>query len=369
MKIRIESSPANGNNRTGVGYYTRRLIDNLRELNSITVQESQFNFLGRQVKDSSGIESINFPQKVYAKLNYLGVAPPFDLTLARTDVTIFPNYALWPTIRSKKQVATIHDLSFLKYPEVVEEKNLRYLQKIVPRSVKKADLILTVSETVKHELAEYYGLSSDKIHVTPIPPTDAYFNPSDRPVHETYKIPTKGYILFASTIEPRKNLSALLDAYTQLPEAIRNKYSLVIAGGMGWKSDEIKQRLEQLQKTYPNIISTGYYDQRDAAALFQKASVYVMPSLYEGFGMPLLEAMAGKTPTIASDIPVLREVCGEASLFFAPDDPKALTQHLVNVLTDKNISQDLVVKGVKNLERYSWHEVAQNLVKKLEEIL
>lgn len=370
MKIRIESSSGNGRNKTGVGYYTRRLTDSLRMVDDVTISESQFDFLGRQLSEGvrGNIERINFPQKVYAKLHYLGLAFPFDLFQKPVDVTIFPNYALWPTVKSKLKVVTVHDLTFIKYPEVVEEKNLHYLKKIVPRAIHGADLVLTVSETVKQEIVDQFEIAPSKVHVTPIPPVESFSTPSNRPIRETYKVPTEKYILFASTIEPRKNLETLLDAYTQLPEKIRGEYSLVIAGGMGWKSEAIKIKLEDLQEKYPNIITTGYYDQRDAAALFQQASVFVMPSLYEGFGMPLLEAMTGETPTIASDIPVLREVGGDASLFFSPLSAGDLSEQLCSVLEDKELAKSLILKGIKNLERYSWNKVSHDLMKKLEEL-
>lgn len=369
MKVRIESSASHSHKKTGVGYYAKRLTYALRQTECTDVVESQFNFRGRQLPNGSSVESINFPQKIYAKLDYFNLAFPFDISLKPADVTIFPNYALWPCVRTRKRAVTIHDLSFLKYPEVVETKNLAYLQKIVPRAVKQSDLILTPSETVKQDLVFQYGVAAEKVHVTHIPPTEEYFKTSDRPVRDIYKIPTKGYILFASTIEPRKNLDVVLEAYTRLPEELREKYSLVIAGGMGWKSEETREKLTKLQATYPNIVTTGYYDQADAAALYQQASVFVMPSHYEGFGMPLLEAMASRTPTIASDIPVFHEVCGEASLFFAPEDATALATHLTTVLNDQEVCDELVTKGNVNLERFSWDIVASELVKRLEVML
>lgn len=368
-RIRIESSASHSLRKTGVGYYSKRLTYGLRQVEGHEVTESQFDFLGRQLPQGTTVERVNFPQKIYAKLDYLGLAFPFDFFLPRVDVTIFPNYAVWPCFRSKKRVVTIHDLSFLNFPEVVESKNLAYLRKIVPRAVNKADLILTVSESVKQELVQIYGLSPDKIHVTHIPPTKEYSKPSDRPVRDIYKIPTKEYILFASTVEPRKNLDVVLDAYTRLPEVLQQMYSLVIAGGMGWKSEQTQEKLRELQEKYPNIITTGYYDQQDAAALFQQASAFVMPSRYEGFGMPLLEAMAGETPTIASDIPVFHEICGDASLFFSPDNPAELASHLESVLTNGGLGSDLVTKGKVNLERFSWDTVSKELVKRLEELL
>ena len=325
--------------------------------------------MGRQLSDSSGVETINFPQKIYAKLDYFRLAFPFDLTLKRTDITIFPNYALWPTIKSKKRVVTIHDLSFLKFPEVVEVKNLTYLKRVVPHAVRKADLVLTVSHTMKQELVDAYGIPESKIHVTPIPPAEAHLSPSSLNVHQKYSIPTKGYILFASIIEPRKNLDVLLDAYSLLPKNIQESYSLVVAGGMGWNSDDIEQKLTKMQKQYATIVRTGYYDNlTDAPALYQNASVFVMPSLYEGFGMPVLEAMAGKTPVIASDIPVLREVGGDASLHFPTNDPGALAKQLERILTDKAFAKKQVVLGTENLKRFSWQQVAKDLYEKLHTI-
>jgi len=368
MKIRFESSSARSSKKTGVGYYADRLVASMRKIEGAEVVESQFNFLGRQLPKGTNVESINFPQKIYAKLAYYGIAFPFDLTLRKTDVTIFPNYALWPTIKSKKNVVTIHDLSFLKYPDVVEAKNLAYLQRIVPYAVKNADLILTVSESVKHELIEEYSVEGSRIHVTPIPPTESYFVPSNRDVHTRYSIPTKKYILFASTIEPRKNLGALLDAYGLLPKDLRDTYSLVIAGGVGWNSEDIQNKLASMRKKHKNIVQTGYYDQADAAALYQQASVFVMPSFYEGFGMPLLEAMAGGTPTIASDIPVLREVGGDASIYFPPDNPGTLASHLTQIMTDSRLSKTQVRLGDANVKRYSWDIVAKELYEKLQVI-
>lgn len=369
MKIRFESSAAHHQNLTGVGRYTKRLIESVRNLEGIKVHESQFDFRGRHLPPEANVERINFPQKIYAKLNYYGVAQPFDLTLPPVDVTVFPNYALWPTIKSKKRVVTIHDLSFLRFPEVVEEKNLKYLHKIVPRAVHKSDLILTVSQAVKDELVAEYHIDSGKVFVTPIPPTSEYFQPSNLNVTEKYKIPTINYILYLGTVEPRKNIGVLVDAYISLPKKIKESHSLVITGGIGWKSGAIKERLVELQKAGENIVTTGFLDQNDIAATYQQASVYVLPSLYEGFGMMLLEAMAAKTPTIASDIPVLREVGGEATLYFPPDDAELLASHIMTTLNDQDSTKNRVEKGIKNLEKYSWIDIAQRLQQRFEKLL
>lgn len=307
------------------------------------------------------------PLRVYAKAQSLGFAPAFDIFLPKVDLTIFPNFATWPSLKSKHTATVIHDLTYIYFPEVVEKNNLSHLQRVVPKSIKNADFIITVSESVKAELLKEFKLSADDCIVTPIPPSEVFFNEvSNEQLHrvkEKYNIKQdKQYIYFIGTFEPRKNLKTLIESYLLLPQEIKDTYSLILAGGKGWKNESTKQLLETAIEAGNDITHLGFIDQEDSPALFQGAAVFVIPSLYEGFGMPLLEAMAGGTPVIASDIPVLREVGGDFATYADPQNPHSFTEAIVATLALPKPSRELLQK---NVLRYSWQDNVEKITNKV----
>jgi len=374
MKIRIEVSSLATPSISGVGHYVRLLSEALSKHSDIEARGVYFNFLGRQVAPVIKMTpppqaNKLIPLRVYAKLQSYGLALPFDLFMPKVDVTIFPNFATWPTVNSKLRATTIHDLTYIRYPEAVEEKNLAHLRRVVPRSIKEADIILTVSEAVKNELVEEFSIDPARCVATPIPPDETFFVKSSVDVHTKYNLPTKKYIYFIGNREPRKNLPVLIEAYSALPQALKDEYSLVIAGGKGWKAEATNSAIEKAQAADDHVVPIGYIDQVDSPALFQKASLFVMPSLYEGFGMPILEAMAGSCPVVAADVPVLREAGGEAALYADPRSPQAFTTAIISVLTSQDISKELAKKGSANLQRFSWQVNAEAIHSKVKELL
>lgn len=376
MRYRLEINSLSISNRSGVGNYTKLLTEALDNEVAIKVDGFYFDFLKKhpianlRVKHTR-IYHLNFPQRIYAKMASYGIAPWFDVFLPKVDITIFPNFVLWPTLKSRLTAVVIHDLAFLKFPEVVEDKNLAHLQRVVPRAVREADLIITVSEAVKAELlATYATLTPERVLVTPSLLDMDYLNAdASVDVHAQYNIPTDKYILFTGNIEPRKNLDVLVDAYTKLSPAMQSQYSLVLAGNIGWKSNELIQKIKHLQGKGLNIIAPGRYRESDAASLYKKASVFVLPSLYEGFGMPILEAMACSVPVIASGIPVLREVASDAAAFVDPKNPDELAGTLDRLLNNAAAANKLIEAGHKNLLRFSWKTNVSILTEKITELL
>jgi len=168
-------------------------------------------------------------------------------------------------------------------------------------------------------------------------------------------------VLFLGNIEPRKNLAGLLEAYALLPEDLRTTYNLVIAGGKGWKDESILDKLARLKSQGLNIVQTGYVSEEQKAALYQEATVFVLPSLYEGFGMPLLEAMSCDTPVLASDIPVFREVAGDAALYCNPMESKDIASKLEQLLLDSHLQRDLATRGRKRLDDFSWQATTEKI--------
>ncbi len=370
MKIRIELSPLASQHRSGVAQYTRLLTEALIATKSISLHGHYFDFLNRQPKpELSAQPNTTFankfvPLRVYAKAQSYNLASAFDVFLPKVDLTIFPNFATWPTINSKHTATVVHDLTYLYFPEVVEEKNLAHLRRVVPRSIKKADFIITVSESVKAELVKEFNLEPNKCIVTPIPPDESFFTTASpeqiSAVKKKYNIdPTKKYLYFIGNLEPRKNLKTLIKAYQLLPQEIKNEYSLVLAGGKGWKTEETQEALDSAIKAGEDIKHLGFIDQEDSPTLYQGASLFVMPSLYEGFGMPVLEAMASGTPVVASDIPVLREVGSTYATYANPHSPESFQDAIIKALTKPRPEREELQE---NVTRYSWNENVQNII-------
>lgn len=373
MKIRLEISSLATKSLSGVSNYTRLLGEALDKNTTIDLHGAYFNFLNRQITPLLNLnrpleKNAGIPLRVYAKLQSYRLAPPFDLFLPRVDLTIFPNFATWSTVNSKYKATVIHDLTYLYYPEVVEVKNLAHLRRVVPRSIKKADFIITVSEAVKIELMKEFSLTPDKCIVTTIPPDQAYFQKNTNEVHDKYNIPTEKYIYFMGNLEPRKDLPTLISAYRKLPAVLKKEYSLVLAGGNGWKTEKSRQALKDAQDAGEKVIHIGFADSKDTSALYQKASLFVMPSIYEGFGMPILEAMASSCPVVASDIPVLRESGGEAAQYAIPQNPEDFAKVISHVLTSPDLQEQMITNGINHVKRFSWQDNVQRITTKMNEL-
>lgn len=372
LNIRIELSSLASKHRSGVAQYTHLLTDALSLAENTSLYGHYFDFLNRQLKPEISapvrLESNKLiPLRVYAKAQSLGIAPPFDTFLPKVDLTIFPNFATWPTIHSEHTATVIHDLTYIYFPEVVEKNNLAHLKRVVPRSIKNADFIITVSESVKAELIKELGLSPDKCIVTPIPPSESFSRevPENElvAVKQKYKInPNKQYIYFIGTFEPRKNLKTLIEAYTLLPQEVKDSYSLILAGGKGWQNESTQLALDTAIEAGNDIKHLGFIDQIDSPALFQGATLFVMPSLYEGFGMPVLEAMAGGTPVVASDIPVLKEVGSTYATYADPNSPQSFANAIFNTLQTPKPSRATLQE---NILRYSWVDNVQKITDKI----
>ena len=377
MKIRLEISPLASKHQSGVAQYTRLLAEALEKHNGSTTYGHYFDFLGRQPKPTLEGGQIKLepnrliPLRVYAKLQSYGIAPAFDIlppfNKPPVDLAIFTNFATWPSLRTKKRATVVHDLTYMYYPEATDEKNLAHLRRVVPRTIKKADFVITVSESVKKELEKELGLAPEKCIVTPIPPDEAFFtkksNTEIKDALDKYKIPFEKYIYFIGNKEPRKNLIGLIAAYRALPVKTKKEYGLVMAGGNGWKSEATNKALQDAIDAGENIKHIGFIDQTDSPALYQGASLFVMPSLYEGFGMPILEAFASNVNVLANDIPVLRETGGDTAYYTNTTDIDRFSFDLNRCLGSppkKNLSAQA--------RRWSWSDNVQAIIESTERI-
>ena len=377
-KIIIESSAIAHANKSGVGYFAEHLseaLDVAAKEHDTSVNYFWLNFLRRKQADSvllqkaeneGRLSQLKFiPQKVYAKLIFAGIAPP--LFVGRYDWGFFPNFYLWPLLGVRKKAVIIHDLCFMRSPEYIEEKNLHFLNVVATRAIKKADLIVVNSKFTHDELVALAHVPEERIVSIDIPIDPKRFAPKlDRGperLAQRYGI-KKPYILALGTLEPRKNLGLLVESYVLLPKEIRDTYSLVLAGKWGWKFESLKALIEKRQSEGFDIITTNYIDHEDNSTIYRNASAYGITTHYEGFGMPLLEALHCGIPSVAVDIPVLREVGGDACLW-ADSTPGSVAQAIEKVLTDKSLAAELSKKGPLQSERFSWEKTADKLLERM----
>lgn len=378
IKILFDANPMAISEKSGVGYYSTYIVQALAESypDNLQLVGHYYDFLGRKHPVLPQAPNITyrptklFPGRVTNMLRRFGISIPFEwLIKSRGDILLFPNFFTQPSAHRKPVVVTIHDLCFVEHPEFVNTLNLHDLRKYVPQSLKRASLVLAVSEFTKTSLVKTFSVEPSKILVTTVPPLK---KESVKPALAAELILKLGlrkpYILFVGNLEPRKNLINLVQAYSKCLQGIRDSYSLVLAGGKGWKNEELLASIARLQDEGTDIVLTGYVSDEQRAALYQQAALVVLPSYYEGFGMPILEAFQYGVPVAASNISVLRESAGNAASYFDPADPADISRVIAAVLADRSLQEKLVSKEPVELSKYSWGVIVKELFAKFQEL-
>ncbi len=281
----------------------------------------------------------------------------------KPDVTQFFNFTVPPGVRGKS-ISIIHDMAYKACPETVAAKTKKWLDISMPGTCKRVNHIVTVSEFSRREINKYLEIPLEKITVVYNAIDTKTFNPyyseeQVKKVCEKYGLSDK-YFLYLGTIEPRKNLEHLIGGYEKLCEKLENPSQLVLAGGKGWLCEGIYSKAEN-SRYKDNIIFTGYIDQEDAPILMKGAVAFVFPSLYEGFGMPPLEAMACGTPAIVSDQASLPEVVDDAGLIVKYNDENDIAEKMMQISTDENLHKELVEKSLKRSAEFRWSKSAEIL--------
>ncbi len=276
------------------------------------------------------------------------------------DVLFVPSHVI-PLVHPKRSVVTIHDLGYLYFPQAHTRWQRTYLDLSTRWSVRAASDVIAISRATADDLVNNYGVDRSKIRVIH-PGLDErvrYVPPEERaPVLADYSLAGERYILYLGTIQPRKNLVRLVRAYSRIPQ--RGEVKLVIAGKRGWLSEAIFHEVEQLGLA-SDVIFTGYVPEERKTSLLSGAAVFAFPSLYEGFGFPLLEAQACRVPALASNVSSLPEVAGGSALLVDPLDVDAIAGGLSRLLEDEGLRDDLVAKGLENVRRFSWDEAARQV--------
>jgi glycosyltransferase involved in cell wall biosynthesis len=308
------------------------------------------------VKHSAGLPRKRW--RLRAALSYFG-GRPLDSVFPQTSLFHATEHLL-PRLRSISSVFTLHDTAYLNYPEYHLPQNRYYLRWMMPRFLKSASAVIAVSEHTRQDAERHYRLDASKIHVIP-EAVEARFRPLDdaailAATRARFNLPDR-FILFLGTLEPRKNLVVLLEAYA-LVRAVCGDVGLVIAGGKGWLYESFFEKLRSLQLE-AHVRLTGHVPDADLPALLSCAEVFAFPSLFEGFGLPPLEAMACGVPVVCSNAASLPEVVGDAGIQLAPDDVREWAATLLRLLNDAPARADLRMRGLERARAFTWEAAAR----------
>jgi glycosyltransferase involved in cell wall biosynthesis len=359
------------NQSAGIGRFVRSLVGALADLDSTTQYLLLYaapneaavprfptakNFSSRQVRLSQRYLDIAWHR--------LKLPLPVNLLTGPVDVFHSPDFVL-PPVRHSRSLLTVHDLAFLLRPECADESLREYLEKAVPHSVRRADFVVADSENTRNDVICLLGIPPERVAVVPggVEPT---FTPVDDParldrLRDRLGVGDAPFILSVGVIEPRKNLRMLFNAYRIMRDRKVLPHRLVVVGRRGWLWEDTVEQAEN-SPYRDDIVFVGFVPEEDLPAMYSAADVFAFPSLYEGFGLPPLEAMACGTPVVVSDSSSLPEVVGDAGLQVDPHDPDALAVALERAILDEPLRAELRRRGLERAATFTWAAAAGRLL-------
>jgi glycosyltransferase involved in cell wall biosynthesis len=358
MIIGVDGNEANVKEKVGVSVYTSEMLRYFHQQASPAVQfiiylrEKPLPDLPKEtpyfsydiVRGEHFWRDIVFPFHLYKN-------PKIDVLFCPAHYT--PRFSPVPT------VVTIHDTSYIYFKDEFLKKDLYKLTSWSNHAIKNSTKVITVSNATKKDVVKNYHVASSKIKVIHNgfdKSKEAY-----KDVGASFSLPKSPYFLYVGTIQPRKNIRTLITAFKSLHKK-NPKYKLVLVGKMGWLFGDIFDYVLE-QELEDHIIFTGYVSNSQLAALYKKAECFIFPSLYEGFGIPLLEAMQHRCPVIASNAASLPEVGGDAAIYFNPKDPDELEGKIEEMINNASLRQSLVKKGLKRVQLFSWEKSARETLR------
>lgn len=362
---------------TGIGRYTYELAKGFQDCAQL--ESLKFQYLLGWVDDPQMlIEKYHSADQVRAKgdhpswlkesmhyvlrAGYRAISPQAKglMTLPYKDYIYHsPNYEI-PHFAGRC-VSTVHDLSVLRVPQYHPASRVRHQAAIFPSLIKRGSLFITDSEFSKNELLDFFPLAADRVVSVPLG-ADPLFCPRDpmsiASTLERYGLLPGNYTLSVGTIEPRKNIERLIESYAQLPFDLRMQYPLVLIGGSGWNSKHIHESIARYSDQ-GWLKYLRFVPDLDMAMIYSGARLFACVSYYEGFGLPVLEAMASGVPVIASEVASLPEVGGDAVMYVNPNQTEQIVQALQKMLNDEQYLLDLSQKGLARAQLFSWHRTVQ----------
>lgn len=272
-----------------------------------------------------------------------------------------------PLLSRLPNLVTVYDLSFLHFPERFPAAKRHYLRSQTRRSCRRAHRVITISEAARQDVHRFMGVPLERIVVAP-PGVDERFRPIPAAEVAAFRVRVNAperFILHVGTLQPRKNLPTLLEAFSRLRD---RGVKLVLVGDKGWQYDEIFRRIEALGLNR-RVVLAGYAPDEDLPLWYNAASLLVFPSVYEGFGLPVAQAMACGAPVVAADTSSIPEVVGEAAILFDPQDTEALTASLDALLAEPSLAAELRARGLARARAFSWRASAETLATVYRQVL
>lgn len=378
MKISLELQPCL-KNKSGIGIYTYELTKRLQEYKDVEFNGHIFNFINRNdiSKDLDGIDIEKnicslFPYGVYRRIwHYIPIKYNW-LFRDNADIYHFFNFIVPPRIKGKV-ITTIHDMTYELYPETMDKRNLKRIKSDIQYSVDRSDKIITVSESSKNDIIKFLNVDESKIEIVyngvDYEKFNKYYTEDIKLiVRNKYNLP-QNYILYMGTLEPRKNIDSIIEAFALIKKQKDfDNIKLVIAGKKGWLFEDIFNLVDKLNLK-DHVIFTDYVDETDKPIIYNMAKLFVFPSLYEGFGIPVLEAMASSVPVIASNVSSLPEVAGNAVILVNPKDIEGIAKNIIKILSDDDLKNELVRKGHIQAQKFTWEASAEKLYNIYKEIM
>lgn len=368
-RIAVDARPAVTRDKTGIGYYAWHLLRLLPEVDPAST------YVAWYLNPYAALGARRFfePRPNFRERRTPIPASWFERSAARFDlprvewlvgfdVFFAPNF-LPPPTRARRLVLTVHDMAFKRFPQTAPHATRQWLQRmddVLPRATR----IIAVSEATKRDLVELSHVQPERVVVIPLGIDTDRFHPAtqDAVDRARRRFGIDGpYLLYLGGIEPRKNLPRLLAAFAGLDADVRP--TLVLAGGwVAWNPEGIDATREALarlpEQVRSRVVMTGYVTDPDKVALLSGATALVYPSLYEGFGLPVLEAMACRTPVLTSDVAALPEVAGDAALLVEPTDVEAIGAGMDRLLRDESLRRRLVTAGNARVGAFRWEDAA-----------
>lgn len=383
MKIGIDIRCLQDGRNSGVEEYAKSLLIHLFQkdrdnryilfLNSFGDLRCDMDWV--QKFQNVSIKRFRIPNKLLNFCMWYFRWPKIDRLLGNVDVFFAPNINFIALSKHVRFVLTMHDLSFELFPETFSWKRRLWHAFTSPKSLcRRAESILSVSRSTANDIRRFYGITEKKVFIIHSGVNEHYheMNRNDLAlitVKEKYHLPYH-FILFLGTLEPRKNIPSLIRAYNGFRKSTLNSeniYKLVIAGSSGWKSLEIFEEIRRSPFSQ-DILFLGYVADEDKESLYNLASVFVYPSLYEGFGFPILEAFRCGVPVITSDTSSLPEIAEDAALLIDPQRPDDLRIALEEVIASSELRQELKDRGKKRANAFLWHKTAEETLRVFESI-
>jgi len=360
MKIGIDASRAFIKDRTGIEEYSFQVINHL--MDKITEQEVSLYIKGNQKKK---LECLNMPSNWQVKVikwpflwTHIGLS--MELLFHPVDILFIPAHII-PLIFPKKTVVTVHGLEYEFCPEAYSFWAKSYMRWAIRRSCRKASWIISVSENTKGDLIKLYNVPKDKIRVIYEGTANKYQAPKSNIQKNTkFRVPNYKYIIFIGRLERRKNIAGIIEAFEILKEKYQIKHNLMLVGKPGHGYEDIKNKIYN-SKFKSEIIETGFVDEEEKNKLLKSADLFLFPTFYEGFGLPILEAQNLEIPVVTSNVSSLPEISGDSALKVNPFDSHEIADAVLRILNDDELRKSLIERGKLNCRRFSWDGCASSI--------